>query len=81
MIESAHGTGEKSGSKQRTAAVKFHSLNYKIRILQNYKKVKGIRISIYKDCLKGTFAIRKEKWKEVLYKRPWENFYICSIGQ
>ena len=81
VIKRAYETGENSGSKQRTVAVKFNSLNDKIITLENYKKVKGIRISTYKDCLKETLAIRKEKWREVLSKRPLEKFRTCSIEE
>ena len=79
VIKRDHETGEISGSKQRTVAVKFNSFNDKIITLENNKKLKGIRISTYKDCLKEALAIRKEKWRKVLSKRPLEKFCTCSI--
>ena len=68
-IESAHRAGEKSNDKERAIVVQFSFYQDKINILRNCKKLKGTKISIFKDFSPETMQICKEKWKEVLANR------------
>ena len=78
-IERVHRVGEKSNNKERAIVVQFSFYKDKINILRNCVKLKGTKISMFKDFSQEAMQTCKEKWKEVLANRKKVRFCTSSI--